>query len=219
MEKQETYSIIADPRENVPSQELNLDGYICTGDILDYVPPPNEDPYGSIMDELVEDIEEVYKQGPQQILEECKNLDEDLVAEKARERYNSFFESFEQDLYLIFGNQDIPLVLESVREDYSNIHHVSKLDNFHGIDGFVADYTQLPNGVFSSEISEENYLKELNEVEEKYLVTHSLPSNTDLKNSNVEKVFASAREDEEPTKGDVVRLNPLSSGNELIFTP
>lgn len=212
------YRVIADPRER-PLEEQGYDGVICTGDMLDYAPPPGEDPEGSVFDAFVDDADEVYGEGdPGAIMEEIEGLkDVEGVREEVERRYRVWFESLDVDLFYIGGNLDVPDVLEDVAAEYDHVEPVDALEGVHGFDGFVPSFAGLPEGVFPGRERSEEEFEDLLEEAEGYVLAHTVPSGLEVEGYDVEVVYASIQEGEQPSRGDIVRLEPLDEGGEAVL--
>lgn len=194
------YAIIADPRERTIDIEEDVDGVLCTGDVLNLAPPPDESPEGSLYAEIVG--KEGYKSGDvDRILQNIADMS-DTVTGKAIVRYERFLDTVDEPFYTVMGNQDIP-------EAYGEkaVSSLEDLEKVHGVDGVVPVFSDLPEGVFPTEISEESFYDQVKEASGDILLSHSLPDSFDPEQYGFNHAYCSPSEtDRSYASDDVTEL-------------
>lgn len=182
-----TYAVVADPRETIISIDENVDGILCTGDVLDLAPPPDDAPDGSIYAEVNGD--EGYASGDvEAILQNIADMT-DSVSDRATVRYDSFLDTLDEPFYSVMGNQDMPDAYQDVA-----LRDLDELDEIHGIDGFVPEFSELPEGVFPAGISEESFYEQVRGASGDILLSHSLPSSFEPEQYGFDHAFCSPNE-------------------------
>lgn len=176
------YAVVADPVEQEIDIEEAYEAIICTGDLLNFAPAPNaseELVENSMLGEYGENVEQPYaEKDVGRILEEVDRVKRrrDVIGE-AISRYGAFFDSIDEPVYYVMGNQDIPRALEQAAEQREDVVHAGDLDGVTAVDGLVPEFAAIPGtGYFPCEIELDEYYSTLERAEEReMLVSHTLP--------------------------------------------
>lgn len=215
---QETYLVIADPMETTPDAEESYDAILCTGDVLELAPPPGEDPDGSVLAAVYEDTAQAYSEGPGAALDAIRDHGSTAEAkEVAAERYNAFLDALDAPLVTVAGNQDHHDVLEEVEDGRDDLELLDERDGLYGFQGFVPGFADLPEGVFPSERTEDEFYDEIGDTDADTLVAHSLPEDFEPQEYGFERAFCSA-ESSTPDSDDVIALESVRDGDHAIFS-
>lgn len=184
------YAVIADPRGATIDIDDSVDAILCTGDLLDVVPPPDETVDGSLYEEVF-GHEGYDEKDIETIAANAKKLYEEK-SETLRSRYAVFFDEIEDDFYTVYGNLDDPSVLKEYAG--SGFHPPNDLEEVSGIDGVIPEVAGTPEGMFPTEISEEQFYREAKQKEGDILIAHTVPAEFTPEEFGFEQVYCSAGE-------------------------
>lgn len=215
---QDTYLVIADPMEYVPDVDTQYDAILCTGDVLELAPPPGEDPTGSVLDEVHDDTASAYDDGPGAALDAIRDHGSTAEAkDRAAERYDAFLDALDAPLVTVAGNQDHRDVLEDIEDDRDDLELLDERDGLYGFQGFVPAFADLPDGVFPSERTEDEFYDAVDDTDADTLVAHSLPDDFDPQDHGFEQAYCSA-ESSTPASEDVIALGSIRDGDHTTLS-
>lgn len=198
------YAVVADPRGDSVTIDEEIDGVLCTGDVLNIVPPPGGNVDGSLYEERFgsegydEDSKEVIIENTEELFEQA-----DEVA--FEERYRRFLHDTETPFYTVYGNLDDPESYQQVSEGGSHMH-IDDLADVSGIDGVIPGVSGIPEGVFPVEIDEKEFYQQAQEKDGEILIAHSIPEGFDPTAYGFEAAFCS--EGEQNNHSDAVHRLP-----------